>query len=270
MATVQTPKINRIIRLTEFDLLRTAIKQYNMYMCLDSGKLYYDVDTSRRVVYAYTSVKTLNDLQNNVIPSSGVTYYCWEDNSLWLWMNRWISIYSDSTYPSAYAYDDEDNLTEIYRYGLTNLPADDNGLLKDGSVVIRDRNRIIKGKMYIADNNDNFVLSSYLGGGMLFLPNGKMSEAGTLYLSDFDIHNDSQETEETKYSYLKSQLHIIDNELYVDYSQNPGYDDNLYQNDSHLYKVYRVLLPSSLYFGRKLKIETSTVLGGCLFNAYLI
>ena len=257
MATVQTPKINRIIRLTEFDLLRTAIKQYNMYMCLDSGKLYYDVDTSRRVVYAYTSVKTLNDLQNNVIPSLGVTYYCWEDNSLWLWMNRWISIYSDSTYPSAYAYDDEDNLTEIYRYGLTNLPADDNGLLKDGSVVIRDRNRIIKGKMYIADNNDNFVLSSYLGGGMLFLPNGKMSEAGTLYLSDFDIHNDSQETEETKYSYLKSQLHIIDNELYVDYSQNPGYDDNLYQNDSHLYKVYHegnldsaaleILTPLDLY-----------------------
>ena len=161
MATVQTPKINRIIRLTEFDLLRTAIKQYNMYMCLDSGKLYYDVDTSRRVVYAYTSVKTLNDLQNNVIPSSGVTYYCWEDNSLWLWMNRWISIYSDSTYPSAYAYDDEDNLTEVFRYGLTNLPADDNGLLKDGSVVIRDRNRIIKGKMYIADKKRLFYNGRY-------------------------------------------------------------------------------------------------------------
>ena len=236
--SIQTPKINRIIRLTEFDLLKTAIKQYNMYMCLDSRKLYYDVDTSRRVVYGYTPVKTLNDLYNNIIPSAGVTYYCWEDNSLWLWMNRWISIYTDSTYPSAYQYTDDNVLDPVYRYDQANMPADDNGLLKDGSVVIRDRNRIIKGKMYIADNNDNFVLSSFLGGGMLFLPNGKLSTAGELYLSDFDRHTDSQETEEQKYSSLRSELHLIDNDYYVDYSANPELDDNKYQNDSHIYKVY--------------------------------
>mgnify|MGYP001624390526 CR=1 FL=1 len=39
---ITTPVINRIIRMTEFDLLRTAIKQGNMYMCLDSQKLYFD------------------------------------------------------------------------------------------------------------------------------------------------------------------------------------------------------------------------------------
>ena len=107
-------------------------------------KLYYDETNSKRVAYFYTSVKTINDLLYNITPSSGTTYYCWEDNSLWLWMNKWRALYSTTTYPSAYVYDSNRNLNEVYRYDQPNIPADDNGLLKDGSVVIRDRNRIIK------------------------------------------------------------------------------------------------------------------------------
>ena len=238
MATIQTPQINRIIRLTEYDMLNTGIKQYNMYLCTDSGNLYYDVDPSRRVLYNYTPVKTLNDLYNNVIPSVGVTYYCWETNSLWLWMNRWISIYTDSSYPSAYDYNGDNQLYEIYKYGDASLPADDNGLLKDGSVVIRDRNRIIKGKIYIGDNNDNFIISSFLGGGLILLPNGKLTSAGQLYLTDFDAHKDNQDTTKQKYSSLTAEFHIMDNELYVNYSNSPELDDNPYPNDTHLYKVY--------------------------------
>ena len=41
---IKTPTINGIIRMTEFDLLRTKIKQGYMYMCLDSLNLYYDED----------------------------------------------------------------------------------------------------------------------------------------------------------------------------------------------------------------------------------
>ena len=61
---IKTPTINRIIRMNEFDLLRTSIVPGNMYMCLDTQKLYYDETSSRRVLYSYVSVKTINDLLN--------------------------------------------------------------------------------------------------------------------------------------------------------------------------------------------------------------
>ena len=167
MATVITPVINRIYKITEFDLLRTKITEGNMYMCTDSYKLYYDQTSAERILYDYTGVKTINDLQHNITPSYGITYYCWEDNSLWIWLNKLIVLWSDYTYPSAYIYDNwVDNAGDIrgvYRYDQPGAPADDNGLLKDGSVVVRDRNRLIKGKIYVDDNNDNMVISSFLG-----------------------------------------------------------------------------------------------------------
>ena len=144
---VSTPKIKKIIRMTEFDQICTSITEGNMYMCTDSLKLYYDSTSTTRDIYAYTGVKTINDLMYNITPNYGTSYYCWEDNSLWIWMNKWITLWSDSQYPSAYIYDDypssssPSSLNGIYTEIL-----DNNGLLGDGSVVIRDMNRIIKGK----------------------------------------------------------------------------------------------------------------------------
>ena len=167
MATVTVPSINRIYKITEFDLLRTTIQEGNMYMCTDSTKLYYDQTNSERTLYNYTGVKTINDLQHNITPSYGVSYYVWEDNSLWIWLNKFIVIWSDYTYPSAYILDNwldgKGDIRGIYRYDQPGAPADDNGLLKDGSVIIRDRNRLVKGKIYVDDNNDNLVVSSFLG-----------------------------------------------------------------------------------------------------------
>lgn len=242
---IKTPTINKIIRMNEFDLLRTSIVPGNMYLCLDSQKLYYDETTSKRVVYNYTSVKTINDLLYNITPSSGTTYYCWEDNSLWLWMNKWIALYSTTTYPSAYVYDSNRNLSEVYRYDQPNIPADDNGLLKDGSVVVRDRNRIIKGKIYINDANDNMTISSFLGGGIRFLPNGKLDTDGELLISD-----DGN-------SFLRSKFTILNNELYVDYTEKPELDTNEFSNNTHKYQVFhegnldvsaiKVLTPQDIY-----------------------
>lgn len=225
---ITTPKINRIFKVTEFDLISTRTTKVpgNMYICLDSLKMYYDESKVSRTVYNYVGVKTINDLNYNITPSKGTVYYCWEDNSLWLWMDRWITLYSDSTYPSAYVYDDNNNLTEVYRNDSNTSLADDNGLLKDGSVVIRDRNRIIKGKLYINDGNDNLTVSSYLGGAIRFLPNGKMSTDGELLIGD-----------EGK-SYLRSQFSTMNNEMYVDYSEKPELDNSEIKKDSHIYKVY--------------------------------
>ena len=234
MATISTPTIKRILKVTEYDLLRIKVSMGNMYMCQDTMKLYFDQGNSStdRVLYNYISVRTVNDLQKNVNPILNYVYYCWEDNSLWVWLNKWVCLYSDSTYPSAYVYEDTpsasnpQNLNSVYRYDMPNMPADDNGLLKDGSVVIRDINRLIKGKIYIEDNNDNLIISSYLGGGIRFLPNGKMLSDGELLLGDDGV------------SYIRSQFKVLNNELYIDYSEHPENDKNSYKNEEHLYKVF--------------------------------
>lgn len=328
MATIQRPTISRIVKMTEFDLLRTKVEMGNMYMCVDTQKMYYDGGNTAdsRAIYDYISVRTVNDLMYNITPSFGKSYYCWEDNSLWIWVNKWETLYADTTYPSAYVYDDTNSLNSVYRYDMPNYPADDNGLLKDGSVVVRDRNRIIKGKIYVDDGNDNFVISSFLGGGLRFLPNGKMSTEGELYICDdtdttddseietekqarielsssetnveitsdellfiqdeftlndckapqrFDLESGSytlsntpDDTEDIyiakytntedeskyftvvqhtyyvpvngkiKYSYIRSELHTMNNDLYVDFSEDPDKDNNVYQKPSHKYKVY--------------------------------
>ena len=108
------PTIDKITRITEFDLLRTKVKKNNMYICIDSKKMYYDISDDQitgRTLYQYTGVKTINDILYTITPTTTTVYYCWEDNSLWLWNNKWITLYTDTTYPSAYRYDDIDILT---------------------------------------------------------------------------------------------------------------------------------------------------------------
>lgn len=219
-----------------------------MYMCIDTQVLWYDESENKRVVYDYQGIKTVNDLLYNITPASNTTYYCWEDNSLWLWMNKWISLYTSGDYPSAYAFSgypseaSPQTLTSIYNL---NEVLDNNGLLGDGSVVIRDGQRIIKGKLYINDDNDNLTISSYLGGGIRLLPNGLLSSEGEFYINDDGT------------SYLRSGFKVLNNEMYVDYSENPDKDDNEYQNDTHIYKLFhegnldtsaiKVLTPLEIY-----------------------
>ena len=63
MASVTTPTINKIIRLRNYDLLGTQCKKYNMYMCLDTFNYGMTNLISKRVLYAYVGVDTVNDLQ---------------------------------------------------------------------------------------------------------------------------------------------------------------------------------------------------------------
>ena len=225
MASVTTPRIDKIIRLNNYDLLGTKCKQYQMYMCLDTLQLWYDESDSKRVLYGYTGVDTVNDLQNKLIPDLGTTYYCWESNSLWLWMNRWVCIYSDNKYPSAYR-TDNDYIQSVYIDDENPTIVDNNGLLRDGSVVIRDANRIIKGRMYVSDTHDNLIFSSFLGGGIRMLPNGSFASDGELYIDD-----DGK-------SFIRAEWTAKNNEMYVDYSEKPSKDPSKYVTDTHKYRVW--------------------------------
>lgn len=261
MATIQVPKIDRIYRVTEFDMLRTAIQKNSMYLCVDSLKMYYDsgVTEDSRGAFNYVSVGTINELLKEITPDYGKIYYVWEDNSMWVWLNKWEALYSQTTYPSAYSYADIPSITnkqvidEIYRYDMPNMPADDNGLLKDGSVVVRDRNRLIKGKIYIEDSNDNLIISSFLGGGLRLLPNGRMSTDGELLLDKRQVlGGDPIPT-----AVFRAEVTALNQEMYVDYSDNPLKDNNEYQNTTHRYKVFhegnldtsaiKIMTPQQIY-----------------------
>lgn len=225
MASVTTPTINKIIRLNNYDLLGTKCKKYNMYMCLDTLQLWYDESDSKRTLYGYVGVDTVNDLQNNIIPELGTTYYCWESNSLWLWMNRWICLYTDGKYPSAYR-TDNGYIEEVYLDDQQPTIVDNNGLLRDGSVAIRDANRIIKGRLYVSDNHDNLVISSFLGGGIRILPNGAFSTDGELYIDD-----------QAK-GHIRGEWNVLNHEIYVDYTEDPSKDNSVYRDSTHRYKVW--------------------------------
>ena len=225
MAVQGTPKINRIIRMKEFDLLRTAVTPGNMYICIDSRKMYYDTPESRRVTYTCDLIETEKRRLYYVTPVVGHTYYIWETNSLWLWMNKWITLYSDKDYPSAYTYVDQ-TISPVYNGTPDDRVLDNNGLLGDGSIVIRDDERIIKGKIYVDQTNDNLVMSSFLGGGVKLLPNGMTSDVGELYADAFGK------------SHIRAEWNILNNEAYVDYSEHPEKDPSRFMKESHRYLMY--------------------------------
>lgn len=225
MAVQETPKINRIIRMKEFDLLRTAITPGNMYICIDSRKMYYDTPESKRVTYTCDLIETEKRRLYYITPAVGHTYYIWETNSLWLWMNKWITLYSDKDYPSAYTYVDQ-TISPLYNGTPDDRVLDNNGLLGDGSIVVRDDERIIKGKIYIDQTNDNLVMSSFLGGGIKLLPNGMTDDVGELYADAFGK------------SHIRAEWNVLNNEAYIDYTEHPEKDENKFRNDSHRYLVY--------------------------------
>lgn len=223
MAITVPSSDRQIIRLTEFDLMNTKIKKGNIYVCTDSRKMYEDVTDTSRILLSVTMIDTEKKRVYDTVPQNNVNYYVWETNELWLWMNSWIKIIGNTTYPTAYQY--VDGLPEgIGGSGCCN--PDQNGILGDGSVVIRDVNRIIKGKIYIDETNDNLVISSFLGGGMKLLPNGKMGELGSL-----DI-------QETGKAWYYGEWNTYDN-MYVNFdTENGGEDPSPYPNDEHRYLVY--------------------------------
>lgn len=216
----------RVLRLREFDLLRTGIVDGNVYACTDSRKLYQDVGQTRVVLDAIqitTEKKRLYD----IVPEKGRKYYVWETSELWLWNNAWIKLLGNPDYPEAYQYVDGD-IYAVGGYGQ-NAFVDNNGMLGDGGVVVRDINRVIKGKLYIDETNDNLVISSFLGGGMKLLPNGNMEDTGALFL---DIDGNG-----TGIHY--NELNNVNGELYVSYDDtHKDLDPAIYPRDSHRYCVW--------------------------------
>jgi len=178
-------------------------------------------------------IATERERLTNISPINGSLYYVWETNTLWTYNSKWIVLEGNySSNPSGYYYNDNvisPNTND------PNAVLDNNGLLGDGSVVIRDGNRVIKGKLSISQGNavvryvlltdepddwstnyqdyfiyddgeykpntsstwatdtyyyeetvfesvNDLIISSFLGGGIKFLPSGDADSTGALQI----------------------------------------------------------------------------------------
>ena len=146
-----------IYKLTAYDLKCTKVTNGNYYVTTDTKQVYYDYNNIR-TIKSVVMIATERERNNNVSPINGSLYYVWETNTLWTYNSKWIVIDGNYSYkPSGYYY--SDNVIAPNTID-PNAVLDNNGLLGDGSVVVRDANRVIKGKMYISQGGavDRYVL----------------------------------------------------------------------------------------------------------------
>lgn len=223
----------KVIRLKEIDLLRTNKTPGNWYITTDGRKCYYDVSNTQRQLIDVEQIPTEKQrMYESFQKTMGRLYYVWESSNLYVWNNRWEIVCGNPEYPRAYQYIDG----EIFSVGDMSDDVKGNGILGDGSVVIRDVNRVIKAKISIDETNDNLIISSFLGGGIKILPNGNMEKTGALHLNPTTIGEDTDGLGEHY-----CEFDNINGEMYVCYDKEHWDIDektNKYHNDSHRYLVW--------------------------------
>lgn len=202
---------SKILKINEFDLNYLKNSPGTYYVCKDTNRVYRDTDNKRERISVIFISTELNRVYNTR-PVNGKLYYIWETNELWVFSsNKWEILIGNTRTSSGYYY------TSNYSLEGTqdSTVIDNNGLLKDGSVVVRDDNRIIKGKLFIDKTNNNLVISSFLGGGIRLLPNGNVDSPGSLLINPnttmylIDKETGERLTEDTLNKYIEDQINII-------------------------------------------------------------
>lgn len=221
-----------VIVLTEYDLLRTKPRPSQYYITTDTRVLYLDDDNNNRKPVDATQIPTEKQrLYESFQKINGRLYFVWETHNLYIWLNAWKLLVGNPDFPNAYQYVDG----YLHEVGDMTDDVKGNGLLGDGSVVVRDVNRLIKAKIYIDETNDNLVIASFLGGGIKILPNGNMEQTGSLYLNPSNVNPDKVDGVGQHFN----QFENINGEMYVMYDvMHKHLDKNKYANDSHKYLVW--------------------------------
>lgn len=169
-----------IIKCTQYDLMRAKAKIGQMYFVTDSRVLYKDNGNSveQRLRFNAVILHTDSERVNSIKPIIGKFYYVEETNCLWLFDTRWVLKIGDTTnYNTYYAGEYISPIVNVDEsitgaYGDTII--DNNGLLGEGSVVVRDTNRIARGIFKSNLTYNRVELKSYLDDGFLFIPNAHL------------------------------------------------------------------------------------------------
>lgn len=214
-----------IIKCMQYDLLNLAPVKGQYYFCTDTRILYKDNGSTKdsRIHFNAQVLNTEYERTNEVKPSIGKFYYVVETNQLWLFDTRWnLKITSDAQY-NAYVNSYSDTYSGNYISPVINTDSsitgpngdkiiDNNGLLGNGSVAIRDSNRIIKGLITVDNTNQQLSFRSQLDNGFLFIPNSHLpyndlsTSLGALHLTvDRDINDVNDNLDLTGQAYYYGQ-----------------------------------------------------------------
>ena len=230
-----------------YDLIRTKPKIGQLYFLTDSRVLYKDFgnDLSQRLRFNAIVLYSDNDRQFNVRPEPGKFYYVEESNSLWLYDTRWVLKIGSGLQYNTYAIDGGImspviNTDESVTGMNGDKIIDNNGLLGNGSVVIRDVNRMTQGIIESDSLNSYLIYKSFKQNGMLFLPDASLpyndlsTSLGALHLTiEHYESNDDLKLKGNAYYYgdwnNAGNMYVIkkinSNNIYPDY--NPANDEEI-------------------------------------------
>lgn len=169
-----------IYPVTQYDLLTLPVKKGQIYFITDLSCLFKDYGStkSERLRFNATVVSSNFTRLNKLRPVNGKYYYVSEDNSLWLYDTRWVLVDGDVSKYNSYGYDGVNAMSPVINTddSITGPNGDkiidNNGLLSDGSVVIRDWSRVIRGKISKDITRQRLNFTSYLDNGISFYPYG--------------------------------------------------------------------------------------------------
>lgn len=192
---VYNPKI--IVKLLSSQLSYINIQYGQMFYITDIEQIQFDTQDGHRVFAEDIIILQYEYERNNYIPDNKLYFpsesqtqsyfvnntnysyvYVVESNSLYKYQNNtWYSIYG--TYGRttvAQTYYPDGNIITVNTDDVTT-----NGILNDGSVVIRDNNKMICGLL----KSDGYVfnINSLIGGQLNLNPSGKSVSEGSLQLN---------------------------------------------------------------------------------------
>lgn len=169
-----------IIKCSRYDLMRAKPKVGQMYFLTDSRVLYKDNGNNIEQRLRFNAIILNTDVErlNSIKPVVGKFYYVEDTNSLWLFDTRWtLKIGNTVAYNTYYA---GDYISPVINTDSTisndngDKIIDNNGLLGNGSVVIRDINRIARGVLSSNLAYNRLEMQSHLDDGFLFVPNAHL------------------------------------------------------------------------------------------------
>ena len=177
---------NQIYKCNQIEMLKLVPVMNRMYFCTDSRVLYKDFSNSREGRLRFNAVILYSDSDrlNNIKPEIGKFYYVENTNSLWLFDGRWVIKIGESAkynmYTSGDGVDDAGNITPVSSsdYTITNEYGDriidNNGLLGNGAVVVRDYNRLLRASLEANIPTQEIHIKSHLDNGFVFIPNAHL------------------------------------------------------------------------------------------------
>lgn len=175
-----------IQKISNYDLLRLPIKPGQIYYITDLRCLFQDFGKTARERTRLNALVLNTDYErlHRVRPQNGRNYYVIETNFLWVYDTKWVLKDGDIRKYNAYAYTYTNGVSPVVSNDVTITSSttgdriiDNNGLLGNGSVVVRDRNRLNKGIIEVDARKNNIAFTSYLDNGISFYPYGFTSSA---------------------------------------------------------------------------------------------